>query len=84
VATLTRDEVVLALVGQGTARDKAVQYADAFEEYRVASANIAEHGVVVAHPRTGAPLENPYLKIRDKALQKLQSMRDVKAAFLWA
>lgn len=41
--------------------------AEAFVEYRTAQANISEHGTIVFHPRTGAPIENPYLKIRDRA-----------------
>ena len=42
-------------------------YADAFLEYQAAQANIAEHGSIVFHPRTGAPIENPYLVVRDRA-----------------
>ena len=40
----TRRPVVAALVEAGTRRDLAVQYADAFLEYREASKNISEHG----------------------------------------
>jgi hypothetical protein len=31
--------------------------------YIEAEKNIIENGVIVAHPRTGAPIENPYHKI---------------------
>ena len=34
---------------------------------RHAEAHIAEHGVLVAAPRTGNPIENPHLKIVDKS-----------------
>ena len=78
------DQVVAALVEAGTRRDLAVQYADAFLEYREASKNIAEHGSIVQHPRTSNPIENPYLPVRDRALRKLQNMRTVKGAeALW-
>jgi phage terminase small subunit len=78
------DQVVAALVEAGTRRDLAVQYADAFLEYREASKNISEHGAIVQHPRTSNPIENPYLVVRDRALKKLQSMVHAKgAASLW-
>ncbi len=80
---LTRDEIITALVQREAKRDRAVTYSDAFLEYREASANIAENGVIVLHPRTANPIENPFLKIRDRALKKLQSIRGVKADFLW-
>jgi phage terminase small subunit len=49
-------------------------YADAFCEYRAAMRNIAEHGAIVLHPRTGAPVDNPFLKVRDAARKALQDM----------
>jgi phage terminase small subunit len=80
---MTRDEVISELVDRKVKRDRAVQYADAFLEYREASENIERNGVIVAHPRTGAPMPNPYVRVRDAALKKLSGMRDVPAAFLW-
>lgn len=41
--------------------------ADAYADYAAAQANIDEHGTIVFHPRTGAPIENPYLAIRSRA-----------------
>ena len=35
------------------------------------------------HPRTANPIENPYLKIRDRALAKLRSLRGIRAEWLW-
>jgi hypothetical protein len=75
--------VVSHLTAIGTPKSEAVQYADAFCEYQEASKNISEHGVIVLHPRTSTPIENPYLQIRDRALRKLQGMRSVKADSLW-
>ncbi len=79
----TKDEVIEALVKQGARRDRAVQYADAYLEYQEASRNIDEHGAIVNHPRTGNPIDNPYLAIRDRALKKLQSMRGINCEGLW-
>ncbi len=76
---MTREEAVEALVALKVKRDRAVQYADAWAEYQAASANIAKNGVIVAHPRTAAPLVNPYVAIRDGALKKLAGFRDVPA-----
>jgi phage terminase small subunit len=82
---MTRDEIVEALLDRGstTRRDRACQYADVFLEYQEASANIAMNGVVVTHPRTGAPMMNPYMAVRDNALKKLQTMKTIEASFLW-
>ncbi len=81
--TMTRDQLNDAQVHNGAKKVKATQYADAILEYREASKNIEENGTIVLHPRTANPVENPYLKIRDRALKKIQSIRGVKADFLW-
>ena len=52
----TREEIVAALVERKTPRDQVVMYCDAFTEYQEASANIAKNGMLVSHPRTGAPI----------------------------
>ncbi len=80
---MTKAEIVEKLIAAGTRKDAAVMYADAFIEYREASTNIDQHGAIVAHPRTGNPIENPYLAVRDRAAKKLAGMRKVKADFLW-
>ena len=80
---ITHQEIVDALIERGSKRDRAVQYADAFVEYRTAQANILENGTICTNPRTGAPFTNPYVVIRDRALKRLQSIRGVKAEFLW-
>ena len=83
MAEVDRAGIVDRLVREGTRRDVAVQYADAFLEYAEASKNLLEHGTIVQHPRTANPIENPYLSVRDRALRKLQGMRQVKADWLW-
>ena len=39
-------------------------YANALLAYWEASKNIEENGIICLHPRTGTPVENPYLKIQ--------------------
>jgi phage terminase small subunit len=61
-------------------------YADAFAEYRAAQVNILEHGSVVQHPRTGQPIPNPYLTIRDNAARQLKDgiFSRLKTDALWS
>jgi len=80
---LTGPQIVARLVEQGVPTDRATFYADAYLEYQEASRNITENGIIVSHPRTANPIENPYLAIRDRALAKLAKMKRVKADFLW-
>lgn len=80
---VTRDEIIAGLVERGTRRDIASQYADVYTTYREATTHIGQHGSVVAHPRTGVPLENPFLKVRAEALKQLQAMRQIDASWLW-
>ena len=80
---MTKAEVIDELVRRGESKARATLYADALLEYREASANIEAHGIIVQHPRTSNPIENPYLVIRDRAAKKLDGMRKVKADFLW-
>lgn len=54
-------------------------FADALRIYRQASANIAEFGAIVNHPRTGSPIENPYLKIQTAKGALLAKMRTIKS-----
>jgi phage terminase small subunit len=80
---MTKPQIIAELVARGEPTDRATFYADAFCEYREASDNIAEHGIIVSHPRTANPIENPYLVIRDRAAAKLERMKKVNADFLW-
>ena len=81
---MSKLEIIAKLVEAGTSRDRATIYADAFLEYQEATDNIAKNGVIVQHPRTANPIENPYLAIRDRAMKKLISIERVGgAASLW-
>jgi len=51
-----------------------VIYADALADYHEAQANIHLNGAIVFHPRTGAPIDNPYLRIRDRAAGVIRSL----------
>ena len=80
---MTKAEIINKLVAGGSSRDRATIYADAFLEYREATENIEKNGVIVQHPRTANPIENPYLAIRDRAVKKLASLRLAAVASLW-
>lgn len=66
-------------------RGKAKSYADAFVEYTAAQANVEANGAIVADPRTGSPIQNPYLVVRDKAFARLENLHKagVRAPGLW-
>lgn len=59
-------------------------YADALQTYREAAENIDRCGAIVQHPRTGQPMENPYLKIRTAAGATLTKMRHIRCQSLLA
>ena len=50
-------------------------YADYLRSYSTASGNIREHGEIVQHPRTAAPIINPYLEVRDSAVRMLRTIK---------
>ncbi len=81
---VTRDEILKVLRRENPAAklDKVTIYADAMVEYLAAQANIAQHGSIVFHPRTGAPIENPYLKVRNAASKLLVSL-GLRSGDLW-
>ena len=54
-------------------------FANALRIYLEASDNVRTHGAVVAHPRTGAPMDNPYLKIQTAQGATLAKMTRVKS-----
>lgn len=60
-------------------------YAEAWAIHRAASANVRENGPLCAHPRTGAPMENPYLAIAASQLRVMQALKRVsKTDRLWS
>lgn len=84
---MTRDEV-LAILRRDNPRggaDDIAMYADCFLDYQEAQANIQKNGNIVSHPRTAAPIENPYIKVKATAmnqLRKITKLRHVDA--LWS
>lgn len=83
---MTKDEIIAILEKNSPGAGKRgtfVQYADAYLEYQEATENIEKNGLIVQHPRTSNPIENPYMAVRDRALKKLQLFRNVKTEGLW-
>ena len=80
-----RDSIIATLRKSNPAArlDKLVMYADAAMEYNAAQANIAEHGAIVFHPRTGAPIDNPYLRVRNTAAATMLKI-GIKCDDVWA
>lgn len=79
-----RDATAARLVRGGASVMDAAMYADLWLGYHEAAENIVEHGVIVQHPRTLNPIENPYLRRRDAAREKLQRMPWIRADWLWS
>jgi phage terminase small subunit len=52
-------------------------------QWQEASENIRKNGSICAHPRTGAPMTNPYLSIQTAALKNLQRFPRLKTDRLW-
>jgi hypothetical protein len=79
---VTRKEAIEALSASNKKARLAelVIYADAALEYNEAVDNIQRNGVIVLHPRTGAPVENPYLKVRRSAGAVLRKLPRINGA----
>jgi len=59
-------------------------YTDYFFDYQEASENISKNGTIVAHPRTGSPIENPYVKIKATCVAQLLKIgAKLKVNVLW-
>ena len=86
---MTAQNVVEILQQDNPRHDRGTMhlYAAAFIIYEEARANIAKNGAVVAHPRTGEPLNNPYLQImqkqRDALIKIANTKRPLKTDRLW-
>jgi phage terminase small subunit len=52
-----------------------VLYADIFVQYQEAADNVAKNGSVCAHPRTGAPMPNPYAAVQSRAFKDLATLK---------
>lgn len=77
---MTRDEVLIILRRDNPAAraDDISMYADAFMDYQEAQANIAKNGTIVIHPRTAAPINNPYCLIKGTAMRQLREITRLK------
>lgn len=82
---MTKNEALaqLAELNPKIKRDRLCIYVDALLLYREASENIERNGAITAHPRTGAPLENPYLKVRKMASDTIAKMHNINPGSLW-
>jgi phage terminase small subunit len=58
-------------------------YAQNFLLYQEATENIQQNGAIVSHPRTGQPMENPYLKVQATSEARLQKMHRMNSNELW-
>jgi phage terminase small subunit len=56
-----------ALRKKGATADQLQIYENAVRRYNEADDNIEQYGAVVANPRTGAPMPNPYISILRQA-----------------
>ena len=86
MAQMTQQRAIALIQAEnrGVSLGDATIYADAFLAYQTAQANILEHGEIVAHPRTGAPIDNPYCATRARAAKAMQSCSKVKRTdMLW-
>lgn len=52
--------------------------ATAIALYIEARDNIKDNGAIVLHPKSGAPIENPYLKVLDNQSKFLSKLRNIK------
>lgn len=83
---MTRDDVVAILRRDNPAArsDDVAMYADCFLDYKEAADNIAKNGNIVMHPRTGTPIENPYIKVKASAMNQLRKITKLKkVSALW-
>lgn len=61
------------------------QYAHQMLSYVEASESILTLGTITAHPRTAAPMENPYLKVRASSLAAMNRLKRLKRVdSLWS
>ncbi len=74
-------EKELAKDNKGNARATRTMLAligDALWTYAEAADNVRRHGAIVAHPRTAAPIDNPYLRVMQRAAKGFGLGRGLK------
>jgi phage terminase small subunit len=50
-------------------------YADALAIYAEAADNVRRVGAICSHPKTGSPIENPYLRVQESRSAMLLKLR---------
>ena len=62
----------------GSKIDDVELYCHQFLTYIEAAQNVLTNGTIVAHPRTAAPMENPYVKVRAAALGAMKRIKRLR------
>jgi len=60
------------------------QYLSALAQWHEADANIREFGSVAINEQTGAPFDNPFCAVRDRAYKTMAACKAVNADRLWS
>lgn len=82
---ITREEALAILMAENPSRRHVVEmYLGHLFTYLEAQDNIERNGAIVAHPRTGTPIENPYLKVRSEAMKDMRKLALKGLDKLWA
>jgi phage terminase small subunit len=81
---MTRGKIIGWLLRDNprAARSDIEMYADLLLDYQAAQSNIDAHGAIVFHPKTGAPIDNPYLRVRAAATATMRKIR-LDTSALW-
>lgn len=81
---MTKEAVVEALerLNPRGKREDIMLFASFFLDFQEAEINIREHGTIVAHPRTAAPIDNPYLRIKQVSAAAMRKFK-LKSGELW-
>lgn len=68
-------------------RDVIEMYASVYVDWLESCENIEKNGNIVLHPRTGAPVVNPYIEIKTRSMTSLLKLKEANyfdADCLWA
>jgi len=58
--------------------DEIEIYAAALTNFCEAEENVRNYGIIIAHPRTGVPMDNPYLKIMDTSSRQMLACKRIR------
>lgn len=72
-------EKILEADNPRASRTDLVVYLDALIIYIKASENVRRNGAICQHPRTGTPIDNPYLKVMASASAVFRKYPKIKA-----